>query len=210
MAKPERHLISVDSETGERFEECPGCSQREDVVAGLERKIRGLIMENAKLRRDKEKEARDSGLWPIALRMFNLWRKAAGSKARFKYDRFEVIEPFLRGYRPDKHFVSPDQGPPQNPLEECVAAIIGRTSDYFSTTRPNGTTRKFNEFERIFADSKECEESQARRPRDWRARALAIDAELAPPRDSQSADRKPAPSPEQTALLRPVDRPQNG
>lgn len=214
MTKPEhRHLRVSDPDTGEVFEDgCPACAAREDIINGLERKIRGLIMENANLRRDKEAEAKRSGLWPVGVRLFALWKKAASSKgSKFKYDRFALVEPFLRSYDREKHFVSAQTGPPQNPLEECVAAIIGRVFDHYgkdgSVTRENGTRKHFFEFERIFASSKEFDESVARRPRDWRERALAIDPDLLPPKPEPASEPPPA-TPEQIAMLRPVDSPQ--
>lgn len=174
-----RHLHVVDTDSGEVFpeENCPGCSEREQIMGELEKKQRGLLLQIANLKRDQEAAARASGQWPVAVRLFAIWRKATGRKrCQFSFDRFNLVEPFLREYDRTRHQdISADPGPPRTPVEEAIAAIIGRATDHYSVSRPNGTTRHFNEWERIFKNRGEFDESVARRPRDWRERALELD-----------------------------------
>lgn len=147
----------------------------EDTIAGLEHTIRSQGATITKLKRNREAEAKAHVLWPQAERCFVIWRKLTGrtGKTRFRADRFFLIEPFLRGGEADDLSLEP--GPPANPFEECVAAVVGRAFNHFTDRRPNGTTKHFNEWERIFKNSGEFEDSQARRPKDWRERAKVAD-----------------------------------
>lgn len=149
-------------------------------LAAAERDLRTRDVVIGNLRRDKEREARAGQKWPAALRLFKIWRKLGNhGSAKFTYRRFECIEPFLKDYDPEKHDLALEPGPPANPLEECAAAIAGRTYDCFSKPRPNGTTKRFDEWERIFEAEKrysgQFDESVARRPRDWRQRVREVD-----------------------------------
>ena len=138
-------------------------SRLEDIAQGLERKIRGLILENANLRREAEVQARNSPLWGEAEALFGVWKEATGRKrCRFSVDRFQLVEGFLHsdGY------------------ERCAQAIIGRAFDHFENTRKNGSTVHYHEWERIFGGQANStkphrgafEESANRAPSDWRER----------------------------------------
>lgn len=147
--------LRVVTEDGEVLDECPGCKHREDVVAGLERDIRGWAARYQELKRDKDREARESDLWDDAERLFKLWRRATGRKrCRFSTDRFYLVEPFLR----------------RDGFERCAQAVIGRAFEHYTVQRKNGTTKRFHEWERIFDSRGEFEESANRIPKDWRER----------------------------------------
>lgn len=186
----ERHLKPVTAEqqlAGEvqwptDLRECwAKLNEAADVIAAHESTIRGKDIAIANLRRDKEREARGSSNWPAALRLFKIWRKLTGSTARWNHRRFELVEPFLKDYDPEKHDIglSIALGGPQNPLEECAAAICGRVFDHFTKPRTNGTTKHFWEWERIFEGlpntTGQFDESLGRRPRDWRQRVRDVD-----------------------------------
>lgn len=174
-----RHLHLIDPESGEVFpqKECPGCAEREILVQKLERRIRGLDLQIDNLKRDHDAEVRASGLWPVGVRLFGIWRGATGQKrCKFSAVRFDLVEPFLDGFDRRRHqSISTEVGPPTHPLEQCAAAIIGRVTDHFVTRRSNGTPKHFWEWERIFASRGEWEESMARRPRNWREVAISHD-----------------------------------
>lgn len=183
MTTPARHLHIADADTGEVLDGCPACRERDDVIDAQQRQIRGLILQVANLKRDAEAEARRAGTWAVAARLFVLWKRASGhARSRFEYDRYALIERFLRGEREAR--ISPITGPPASAVEECVAAIIGRTADCYVSKRRNGTAQRFDEWERIFgaagkgSATQNFEESMARRPRDWRARAIRLDPEI--------------------------------
>lgn len=156
------HLRLVNTETGEvvEGEQCPECQHKDDVIAGLERDIRGWAARYRELRRDLEQEARQSDLWPLGERLFVIWQRLTGRRrAKFSYDRFRLVEPFLR----------------KDGFELCAMAIVGRVFDHHTVTRRNGTTKHFYEWERIFKNRGEFEDSANRRPADWQERLAKVD-----------------------------------
>ena len=179
-------LRLVDPETGELHDprECAECKRKDDVIADHERTLRKKGAEITALRRDREAEARGSQLWPIAERLFAIWKAATNntsSRSVLTFDRFEDVKPFIRDSEGETLSYQP--GPPRNSLEECAAAIIGRTAYPYEQKRANGTIQRFHEWDRIFgtagkrASSANFEESRDRRPRDWRERLRRFDPE---------------------------------
>ena len=143
--------------------------ERDSTIRTLEGKI-------ARLKRERENAAYASPIWPVAVRLFTIWKAATNNKSKrstLTVDRFFLVEPFLRDAETDR--ITYEPGPPRNELEECAAAIIGRAFDHFTTVRPNGTTKHFWEWNRIFKNADEKEDSAARRPRDWRDRLRELD-----------------------------------
>jgi hypothetical protein len=166
-AQPARsHLRVVDIDTGEALEEHPEIQGLLDEIAGLKRSLAAESRRYAELKRDKEEEARNSQLWPTAVRIFQAWQKATGhSRMAFDYKRFELVAPHLK---------RKGHGP-----EYCLAAVAGRVYDHYSSTRKNGTVIHYWEWERIFENIGSLEESARRVPRDWRERepfAQALDS----------------------------------
>lgn len=190
MSAAEHPFHVVDGETGESID-CPNCEHKDGVIGELNHKLNAALGQVAALKRNHEKEARASQLWPIGERLFEIWKGATTppgkkrSPARFTYKRFSVIEPFIReleadgdGLIAEPEVLTLDVGierPPNGIFEECCAAIIGRVDDHFAKQRKNGTTIHYFEFERIFEDPKQMEESRDRRPRDWRDRLKQLD-----------------------------------
>ena len=147
-----------------------------DELKGANRDIAGWRTRYANLERDREKDARQSALWPVAERVFKVWLRAAGKdprRTRFTFDRFDLVRRFLKDAEEDEIGTAP--GPPSNPLEECMAAVIGGCFDCFVTVRANGSTKHHNDLKLIFRDQEKFEESRDRRPRDWRARVAEYD-----------------------------------
>jgi hypothetical protein len=155
-----------------------------DTVEGHERTMRSQSATITELTRDRDAEARGSELWPVAERLFAIWLAATGNRnprSKLTTDRFELVRPFLRGAEGDEISYDPAAGPPRNRLEECAAAIVGRVFDHYSVTRPNGSTKHFWEWNRIFGDGRRrssadnFEDSRDRRPRNWRERLRELD-----------------------------------
>jgi hypothetical protein len=157
-ANPARHLHVIDRDTGETFDECPACATKEVELKGLERDVRTWIKRYDELKRDKELEAREDNLWPMAVRVFQAWQKATGhTRSVFNADRFFLIQPFLKNEK--------EYGP-----EICLRAVAGIAYDCFSVKRKNGSIRKFDEWERVFKDAAQLEERANAAPKDWRER----------------------------------------
>jgi hypothetical protein len=169
-AQPERHLTVVDTASGEVLPACPGCQERDDVIAGLEATTRSLAAKNTALKRDRELAARRHAYWPDAVRLFEFHKKLTKprSRASIGVDEFEAVLPFLQ-----KHG-----------LGLCERAIVGRVHDHFVSTRRNGTAHHHHEFGLIFRDSKNFRESSNRAPLDFQSELEQEDAahaaELAP------------------------------
>jgi hypothetical protein len=184
---PERHLRVSDAETGEVFEDgCPQCAAYEDQVKGLERDLRTWRLRYADLMRDKEAEAKKDPLWADAARLFKEWKRLCRpkSKAQLTYDRFALIQPFLK----------------RHGFDLCLLAIEGAAFDPFITTRKNGRPNPHNGIPLIFKDADKFESFVQRAPKEAVARYKAATVKPEPKSDPASV--------EQTALLRPVDRPQ--
>lgn len=159
-AATSRHAhLRVVTEDGELLDGCPACAEHEDTIAGLERTIRSQAGTIARLSRNRRAEAEAHADWPVVEQLFVVWQKLAGKpRCAFDWKRFELAQPFLS----------------KDGYEVCLQAIVGRTFDCYVTKRKNGTSKAFNEWERIFADRGEFEDSANRRPDDWRDRVLAV------------------------------------
>jgi hypothetical protein len=158
-SRPERpNLRLVNTETGEVHEGgCPDCFERDDVINGLQRDIRGWTARYADLNREKDAEARAHKLWPEAKRLFAVWRERCNHpRARWTPDRFWECFPMLR-----------DDGG-----QMCELAIEGAAFDPFETTRKNGSVKRHDDWELIFRDRKHFEDFCNRAPLEVRQRLL--------------------------------------
>lgn len=129
-----------------------------DQLKGADRDVNGWRHRYQELKRDRDKEAREDVLWPQAVRVFRLYCKLTSTREDGKprqltwnADRFELIRPFLK-----KHGIG-----------LCERAIVGRVFDHFTAKRANGSTKHFHEWERIFKNAAEFEESANRAPLDF-------------------------------------------
>ncbi len=121
------------------------------MVAGLERDIRGWTIRYRELKRDKEADARNDPLWPVALEHFNYWKQATGRKGcEWTVERFELIRPYLKR---KKH------------RDYIGRAIDGIAYDHYVSTRRNGTKNHHNGWEVLFRDSGRFEEAVNASPR---------------------------------------------
>jgi hypothetical protein len=155
MSEPARHLRVVDTQTGETYDEHPELKAKDDEIRGLQRALAAESRRYENLRRDKDAEAREHQWWEKVQDLFKVWQQLTGhTRCEFDGTRFWLVEPFLRrkkyGY------------------EICVRAVAGRIYDHYSTPRKNGSVKHYWEWERIFKDSGELEESANRAPKGWR------------------------------------------
>jgi hypothetical protein len=135
---PVLHL--VDPATGEVHNECPACAETQATLKELTRKYHGALAQIGRMRADKEAEARQHELWPLAVNLFRLWQQEGDHpRARFTPERFWLLEPYLRreGY------------------EDCVCAVRGCLASDFHTKRGRYATRdgtRHDALELIFRD----------------------------------------------------------
>lgn len=156
-ATPHRHLVVVDQNTGEQLgdlgdqgvEGCPGCAELADVVAGLQRDIRGWTTRYRNLERDRNAEARKHAAWPKAVEAFNHWRTACNHpRSSFDPDRFWLVQPFVE----------------RHGLDLVKRAIDGAAFDPFTKPRKNGSVKRFDDWELIFRSAGKFEEFCNRAP----------------------------------------------
>lgn len=163
-------LRLVNPETGEVTEEaCRHCKVKEDEIGGLQRDIRGWAKRYADLKRDKDQEAHDHNLFPLAERCFRYWKRACNHpRSKFTPDRFWAVVPFLSD---TEHYG----------LEFVLRAIAGAAFDPYETQRKNGTMKAHNGFDNlVFRDAEKAEEFAERAPPTWKMPKGAIDV-LQPP-----------------------------
>lgn len=141
--------LAVVPESGEIPMECAGCSELQIQLDGSEREVRRLRRLLAEARRDNDAKAREHALWDDANIVFDYWQQKTGHlKTRFDWQRFELVRPFLES----------DGG------RECCIAVLGAVFDCFTTTRKNGTVKRFDDWELLFRDRGKFDEFRARAP----------------------------------------------
>lgn len=160
---------TFDRRTGEVVEvaPCPDCRDArqelmrlEDIITGLQRDIRGWAMRYRDLERDKGAEAREHELWPVGERIFREWRKLCRHpRSAWTPDRFWAIEPFL---------TNPKYAPKlEDRILLCRRAVAGAAHDAYEVKRKNQSTKRFDEWERIFESAGRFEEFCNRAPVGW-------------------------------------------
>lgn len=124
----------------------------EDQINGLQRDIRGWASRYEELKRDKVTAMKQHPRYREAEECFGEWKKRCKHKrSQFTVDRFELVLPFLEN---DKYG-----------MRTIVKAIEGAAYDPFEVTRRNGTIKRFDEWERIFAGAGSVEDFANRAPR---------------------------------------------
>lgn len=162
-AEPARHLRPVETpptglrvidENGQVIDEYAAYLQGlEDHIAGLQRDVKAEHLRYENLKRDKAAEAKGHRLWPMAVELFDHWRKACKHpRSTFSPERFEQARPFL-----EKHG-----------LDLCKRAVDGAAYEPFCTTRKNGTVKRHDGWGLIFrpAEPDKFEEFANRAPRE--------------------------------------------
>lgn len=121
----------------------------EDVIAGLERDIRGWTTRYAQLERDRVADAMRHELWDQAEELFGYWRlRCKHPRSKFTFDRFEVVRPYLQKYG----------------IDTCKKAIDGAAFDPYTTTLRNGRTKRHDDWGLIFRDADKLESFVNRAP----------------------------------------------
>jgi len=142
----------VHPETGELVEPpaCPDCKEKEDVIAGLQRDIRGWSARYAELCRDLNADARTHPEWDTVTRIVGKWRRACRHpKSQMTADRFWLILPFLERHGEDL----------------IDRAIAGAAFDPMTKPRKNGSVQRFDSLELIFRSEGHFESMVNRAPR---------------------------------------------
>jgi hypothetical protein len=159
-----RHLAAVPDANGEipkTLAELKAELARKDAeIRGLTRDLRGWMVRYRQLEEDKNAEAREHPLFPLGKHLFDGWRRCCNHpKAKWTEDRFWLLEPFI---------ALPRYG---DTLEArvilCCRAIKGAQHDAWSTTRKNGTVRRFDEWDRVYGSAGQFEEFVNKAPRGW-------------------------------------------
>lgn len=177
MSATVRHLHISDAESGELLDGCPVCSEKDDVINGLQRDVRGWAARYADLKRDKEREARKDPLWPAAVRVFEYWQQVCRHpKSEWTVERFELAAPLLKKYGE----------------EMCLRAIAGIAFDPFVTVRKNGTRKRHDGWHLIFKGADKFEEYCNRAPVDWRPPPR--EEETGPPAGGTVPNGRPGPT----------------
>jgi hypothetical protein len=123
-------------------------------LSGASREIRGWRSRYADLAREKQKEAAESALWPVAMVLFGYWKTVTKHKrSQWTYDRFHECETLLQKYGP----------------ELCERAIAGIAFDPFVTSRKNGSQKRHDGWHLIFGSADKFEEYANRAPRGWKS-----------------------------------------
>lgn len=144
---PPAVLRIIDNETGEIREHvggCASCLALQDQLDGATKEIRAWRTRYAMLKRDKEKEAEDSSLWPTAVNLFQQWRKEGHHpRSQWTSERFYLVEPFVR----------------RHGTELCEQAIRGHVFDPYTCRRKNGTIKRFDSWDLLWRDEAHFEEA---------------------------------------------------
>lgn len=152
--------IAVDPETGEVLDpvHCDECRRKNDEIAGLERDVRGWAVRYAELKRDRDADAREHDMWPVGQQVFRQWRRdCRHPRSVWTADRFWLLEPFLTNPRYGKTT--------EDRTRLCLLAVAGAAFDAFTVQRKNGSSKRFDEWERIFESAGSFEEFCNRAPR---------------------------------------------
>jgi hypothetical protein len=158
-ANPKPSLVLIDSEDGTIKAPCKRCpdlekdnERLEDVINGLQRDIRGWAARFEELKRDKTQAAKHHEHYHEVEIAFREWQRACNHKrSPYTADRFWIALPFYEN--------------PKYGLKMMLRAVKGAAYDPFEVTRKNGSKKRFDEWERIFASAGNFEDFCNRAPR---------------------------------------------
>lgn len=154
-------FIVVDPGTGEQVGTFGEVTQDlTDHISGLQRDVAAEHRRYENLKRDREAEARESPVWPAAVRVFDYWRKQCRhAKAEWTLDRFDQLRPFLELSGKGKGRTSKlnDDLIARNEAR-CMLAIDGIAFDPYETPRKNGSMRRHDGWHLIFGNADQFEE----------------------------------------------------
>jgi hypothetical protein len=145
-------LRLVNADTGELHDpgECRECKHKDDVIAGLERDIRGWAARYAELKRDLTTQARQHPMYEDVKALFAHWTRACRHpRSQFTADRFWLMQPFF-----ERHGEA-----------MCKRAIAGAAFDPMTKQRKNGSIQRFDDISLIFRSESHFESFVNRAPR---------------------------------------------
>lgn len=144
----EKEIVSLS--TGEILECCPGCAEKNVIIAMKDVAYHSLAAKYAALFADKEKTVKDAPEYVAFEDCFNFWRtickhpRAEGDMPRYKL--------WIKFYRKDGR-------------ELCFRAIAGAAS---RPARNDYDGRPYDSWELIFRDRGKFESFCNRAPKDWK------------------------------------------
>jgi hypothetical protein len=122
-------------------------------IEGLEEAHRSAMAKVRLLRRDKDAQAREDALWPLAIEAFTYWQGATGhGRSEWNTARFELVKPYLK---------SPG-------IEVVKLAIDGAAHEPYRASKPNknGHVEVYDSWETIFKNRGSFERHVNRAPRE--------------------------------------------
>jgi hypothetical protein len=123
-----------------------------DVIAGLERDVRGWAKRFAELQRDKNAEARAHDSWPKIMLLFRYWQEMTGhTRARWTGDRFWLALPLWQEFG----------------TGNCAAGVAGIAHDPNRKPMKNGKVEVYDGWDLLFRSTATLERYIVRRPRGW-------------------------------------------
>lgn len=146
-------LVNESGEVvGEQEQKCDSCQALEDQLSGAQTEIAGWRTRFAKLKSDKEAEARKNALYLPAQALFEHWKRLTGHKnSKWGAGRFYDAEPLLRKYG----------------VEVFERAIAGIAHDPYTKVRRNGTTQRYDAWSSLCKSMDNFEEYANRAPKGW-------------------------------------------
>lgn len=158
-AQPKPSLVLLDGESGVIKAPCKRCPELEqenqelkDVITSLERDVRAWGARYQELKRDTTQAAKHHEHYGEVEIVFKEWKRLCNHKrSPFTADRFWLALPY---------FENPKYG-----MRLMMLAIKGAAYDPFEVTRKNGSKKRFDEWERIFASAGNFEDFCNRAPR---------------------------------------------
>jgi hypothetical protein len=154
------HLRVVNEETGEIEPTCPECRRKDAEISGLTRDIRGWMVRYRELVRDRDTDAREHPMWPVAKAIFTEWKRLCRHpRSPWTPDKFWMCEPFLTNAKYAQEL--------EGRIALCRRAVAGAAFDAYKTTRRNGSTKSHDDWSLIFRDSTKFEEFCNRAPKGW-------------------------------------------
>jgi hypothetical protein len=170
----ESPLLRVVTSNGEEILDAAATIRNlQDELAGAHRDVRTWRLRYAELARDKEREAQEHKLWPVAIELFLYWKDVTNHpRAEWTASRFWDVLPYLKKYGQLR----------------CKGAIAGCAFDHYSVTQRNGRVKHFDEWERIFSTAGRFEDFLSRVPSHVQAVLDADEAKPTPKTPQQSLD----------------------
>ena len=146
-------LKVIDTATGEvrEYSGCPDCDRMRAESEEMDRKFKGLLLENRKLKSDKLAEILGAPERPVTDLLHAVWKVACHKRRDLDLKDYERMNALVR-----KHG-----------LYKCLEAIAGAAFDPAKTPRKNGSWKKHDDLELVFRESSKLLDFADRIPKGW-------------------------------------------